>query len=523
MSLVFLASTNNFAQASEIRLISLIAGKTVQAGRIFEVNLNLKSNQAIKLNTFQLTNTKGHILRGTAKQTSKSMRDAKWLILIPIPDNVLIGNYRLVLSATSGNSKWKYENLQVEVVAALLSSRDQSKVQISNYKYLLDQTCGANQKNCPKISEPTLDATTCKISDATYLLDSNFRVSSAFPAPPASLAGRAKVKLTWIPVNFADRKNTPQFLNEAKRTAIEAEGFYEFNSFNRVDFQFVIPEMSRSINLPREVSYYEKIWKEQTIPEVTQFLLDNAGGGVDSTDAVMFLWPSGQYAITQKSSDDSQVVYRINSGTLPKENVYGVHDKIDANPALQGFTHGVGHALYSFEDLYVFAGYSATNKSEQPASFWDVMGGGGDFYVWAKWIAGWLYDQEVNCLESRTTPQVAYLRPFQDPSGKKLIAIPLSESEILLSEYRTNTRNEVLARYNLCPKGAKDPCSKYKFPGLLIYYLDTKIKHGNAPYKNAQTVDEPLVTVGKSVTYKGHKFTVLASDGDGIYVEVIRI
>ena len=523
ISVALLFHTISFAEASEIRLMSLIAGKNVQAGRNFEATLNLQSSKNIKLGTFYLTNSEGHILRGTAKQTSSNLRDAKWLILIPIPENVLPGIYRLVLTASSGAAKWKSEIITVQVTPSLAPVNQSPKNEIKNFKYLLDKTCGPGGKNCPRVSGNLLNPSMCKISDATYPSDSTMRVSSGFPPPPASLAGKKNVKLTWIPINFADRKNTPQFLKEAERTALEAEGFYEFNSFNRVNFEFVIPEPSRSINLPREVAYYEKLWGEQSIPEVTQFLLDNAGGGVDTTDAIMFIWPPGKYSITQKTVDESNVVYRIKSGELPRERVYGIHGEIDSEPALRGLTHGAGHALYSFEDLYVFSFYSGTNKNEQPASFWDVMGGGGDFYGWAKWIAGWLIDQEVNCVESKTVSQVVYLTSFQDPSGKKLIVIPVSDSEVLLAEYRANTKNEILARYNLCPKNSKDPCSTYKYPGLLVYSLDTKIKHGNAPYENVQTVDDPLLTVGKSLTYKGHKFKVLASDGSGIYVEIAKV
>lgn len=523
ISVALLIYNISFAEASEIKLMSLIASKSVQAGGFFEANLSLQSSKNIKLNTSYLTNSAGHILRGTAKQTSSNLRDAKWLILIPIPENVLTGTYRLVLAASSGSAKWNSERIQVQVMPSLTPVNQSPKNEIKNFKYLLDKTCGPGGRICPKVSGTLLDPIMCKISDATYPSDSTMRVSSGFPPPPASLAGKKNVKLTWIPINFADRKNTPQYLKDATRTALEAEGFYEFNSFNRVNFEFVIPEPSRSINLPREVAYYEKVWGEQSIPEITQFLLDNAGGGVDATDAIMFIWPPGRYTITQRSVDESNVIYRIKSGELPRERVYGIHGEIDSEPALRGLTHGAGHALYSFEDLYVFSFYSGTNKNEQPASFWDVMGGGGDFYGWSKWIAGWLLDQEVNCVESKNAAQIVYLNSFQDPSGKKLIAIPVSESEVLLAEYRANTKNEVLSRYNLCPKNSKYPCSTYKYPGLLVYSLDTKIKHGNAPYKNVQTIDDPLLTVGKSLNYKGHKFQVLASDGSGIFVEIAKI
>jgi len=174
--------------------------------------------------------------------------------------------------------------------------------------------------------------------------------------------------------------------------------------------------------------------------------------------------------------------------------------------------------------LYIFASYSPSGKTEQPGNGWDAMIGGGEFFGWSKWIAGWLKDSEVICLESKTESQTVYIKTLQDPDGPKLVSIPINESQVILAEYRTNTIKSVINKYPICAKKDGNQCRyRYKFSGLLLYNLDTSRKHGNAPYRVAMTDSEKLLEVGDSYIYEGFQFAVKAADAEGIYVEITQL
>ena len=149
------------------------------------------------------------------------------------------------------------------------------------------------------------------------------------------------------------------------------------------------------------------------------------------------------------------------------------------------------------------------------------MIGGGEFFGWSRWIAGWLKDSEVLCLESKSEPQTVYIKSLQDPDGPKLIAIPISESKVVLAEYRTNTMKSVINKYDFC--AGRNSKYRYKFSGLLLYNLDTTRAHANAPFRVAKSDEEELLEVGATYQYEGFKFAVTAADTQGIYVEIAKM
>ena len=124
-------------------------------------------------------------------------------------------------------------------------------------------------------------------------------------------------------------------------------------------------------------------------------------------------------------------------------------------------------------------------------------------------------------MDSKPESQVVHIKTLQDPDGPKLISIPLSESKVVLAEYRTNAIKSVINKYPICAKKEGNQCKyRYKFSGLLLYNLDTTRKHGNAPYRVAMNDSEKLLEVGDSYLYEGFRFAVKAADSEGIYVEI---
>ena len=534
---------------AQINLASIGFYPSVIAGSQYEIELGLTAPQNIRVTSY-LQGPKKERISGLAKLKSGSLKNGKWALIFNIRENTRAGNYKIYIKATSGKSVWIDQDRFVvvqkkpQVDNQQASSDNRGSNPNSNtssvydaassdhleslptFVYGLGKSCDTSSGKCPALTpEASLEVQVeCKIKDVTYPNDSSLYVSSAFTTPPYSLAGRSKIDLSWFPVSFKDRPMPEQLYQSAVKTAKEAEGFYEFNSYGRVDFNFTVPDKDNWIALPETVNFYENLWASMTSQQVAQYLIDRAGPrGAAATDAIMFLFPEGKYSVTSNSYYDKDFQLKLQNGLIPSARVYGIGGQIDSI-GVNGFTHGIGHAMYSFEDLYIFANYSSSGKTEQPGNGWDVMIGGGEFFLWQKWHVGWLKDAEVNCVTSSSEPRTLYLEPFQSPSGKKLIVVKVNSSKVILAEYRTNTAKSILKKYNLCQKGGVSQCeSKYEHSGLLVYDLDTSRKHGAGPFKVSRDSKEKLLVVGETLIHEGHKFEVLGSDGTGIYVRVAKI
>ena len=509
---------------AQISLKSIGLYPEAKVGSEYSIELQLKSPSNLSLKSF-LINKQNEKIVGAAKLAKGTPKDGKWVVSWLLGKNVRVGTYKIFIEAKAGKFTWRIKDKSVQVIVN--DSPDSSGVPApnENIQYGLKSTCGPGNKNCPATMEirKYLPIESCKIKDVTFPDDnSDGYVGSGFPPPPYSLAGQKEINLLWIPVNFADRKIPTALYDQAKINAKQSEEFYNFNSYGRVKLNVIAPDPKKSIQLPNSVQYYENLWSTGTA-NVTQFLLDEFPLTTGTkVDAVMWLFPVGKYKIVQKFSSGRTTFYTIGNNSIPAARVYGLHAELESI-GVEGLDHGIGHALYSFEDLYIFAPYSSSGKSEQPGNGWDVMIGGGEFFGWSRWIAGWLRDSEVVCLESKSEPQTVYIKTLQDPDGPKLITIPISESKVVLAEYRTNTIKSVINKYPICAKKDGNQCKyRYKYSGLLLYNLDTTRKHGNAPYRVAKNDDEKLIEVGDSYLYEGFQFAVKAADAEGIYVEITK-
>lgn len=508
------------SSANTIGLTSAGAYPTAQLGSNYDFKLGLKSNSSIRIAKSFIQISKSKSIVGVPVLEKGSSKDGAWNVRFKIPENGPLGTYKIYIKATSGTSNLILNRSQVKFVVKTI---DEYKFS-ANFKFGLTKTCGKGAKPCPEVSGASYlnKADVCKIMDATPL-DFEGRLSSGFPSHKKYLAGQETVNLSWIPISFSDRKYGTDLYVRTKEVAAQAEGFYSLNAFGRVKFTFNVPPPEKWINLPNTVTHYEKAWANKSIAEVTQFLLDNAGSsGAEPADSITFSLPLGNYNIKFLNGTDTGITYKLNGSTIPSERVYTISPFEGEVGDPGSFAHGIGHSMYGFEDLYLSPFYSGSSENTKPASFWDIMGGGGDFFGWSKWIAGWLNDTEVNCLPNDSRSKVVYLKSFQDPIGPKLLALPLSQSEIVLAEFRTNTKNQTLIKYGLCTKEAIVPCSTYKYSGLLIYKLNTKLHHLQSPFSVAQTVEQKLLDVGESLEFESQVFMVLAADEDGIFVQVTK-
>jgi M6 family metalloprotease-like protein len=538
LSLIIAVLLGTPSATAQINLANIGFYPSVEVGAKYEVELGLTAPKNISITAY-LQGSRSERIKGSVKLNSGSLRNGKWSLIFNIPEKARTGKYAIFIKATSGSSVFIDQSRKVTVQKKIIESKPSTTPSVGfdvatmdhleslpTFVYGLRKSCEPSSGECPTLTpELSLEnQNECKIKDATYPNDSNYYVSSAFTTPPYSLAGKSEVTLSWIPVSFKDRPLPDKLYQAAIKTASEAEGFYEFNSYGRVNFSFSVPTKDSWINLPNNVKFYENLWASMNTQQVEQYLIERAGAnGASLSDVITFIFPEGSYSITKNSSYDRDLKHKLKDGFIPSARVYGIHDRIEGI-GTNGFTHGIGHAMYSFEDLYIFGGNSASGKNEQPGNGWDVMIGGGEFFLWQKWHIGWLKDDEVNCVTSSTEPKTLYLEPFQSSTGKKLIVIKVNSSKVVLAEYRTNTAKSILKDYNVCQKGGVSGCSsKYMHSGLLIYDLDTTRGHGAGPFKVSKNDKEKLIEVGGSLTYEGHKFEVLGSDGLGIYIRVSKI
>ena len=524
---------------ASITMIKLTADPIGYLGVPTTVQVALKSENSLKVRGF-LRNSFNEIIVGELTSVPRNAKSGTWTITFRLAVNARSGPYRLHVAATGGKNR--FENSRTIISFKGAGGNPQASgtgsahgdetnqfnaITMNHIKSLptftrgLKPTCVVGV-DCPTVSnqEPLSIISECKISDATYPNDSDGYVSSGFPPARFSLAGQRSVNLLWIPVNFKDRRIAATLYEKAIRTAKDTQNFYSFNSFGRVDFQFQVLDSKSWVELPEKYDYYEKIWASRTT-DITQFLLDNVKNASGlSPDAVMWLFPNGKYLLPSKPFSGREKIFTLGKSQLPAERVYGLHEELESI-GTEGFAHGVGHALYSFEDLYVFSGYSSTGQNEKPASYWDLMGGGGEFFTWSKWVAGWLKDSEVHCSGRLSQATVFEVAPFQSPDGKKLIVVPLNNSKVVLAEYRTNMPETYLEKYGVCqPEGVTQCESRYPHSGLLVYSLDTKIKHGAAPFRVAQISGEPLLLTGQSLNFEGVRFSVVAASENSIFVQV---
>ncbi|MDT3398503.1 M6 family metalloprotease domain-containing protein [Streptomyces sp. B1866] len=147
--------------------------------------------------------------------------------------------------------------------------------------------------------------------------------------------------------------------------------------------------------------------------------------------------------------------------------VYGRQDDGTGSYPRTGFRvlpHENGH-LFGLPDLYTGAGGDL-------AGHWDVMsedwGPGNDLMAWHKWKLGWLRAGQVACA-ARRGGSAHTLSPLGRPGGTKLVVVPLSATEALTAEARTDEGND----------------DRVCRPGVLISRVDTRTGSGGGPVRVA--------------------------------------
>jgi M6 family metalloprotease-like protein len=155
--------------------------------------------------------------------------------------------------------------------------------------------------------------------------------------------------------------------------------------------------------------------------------------------------------------------------------------------------HELGH-LFGLPDLYSYIDAFKTNQdSTDTVSYFSVMNkaavGGIGYFGWEKYILGWLDDPQMMCHKAGEV--TGNLVPLTKTNGLKMIAVPISSSQVLVVENR-----------------AKEGIDKMiPNPGIIAYIVDSSIEGGKNPIKVLN--NKKPIKIGSSFIYNNVKIEVL--------------
>lgn len=162
------------------------------------------------------------------------------------------------------------------------------------------------------------------------------------------------------------------------------------------------------------------------------------------------------------------------------------------------WAHEIAHSISVAEDLYT---YLLSGLPDEFFQQWDIMdnaeGRNRDMNLWSRWLAGWLPDSSVSCVDDYA---LLTLNGVNAPSGERLAVIPLSEHSAVAVEYRNDRR------YQSHPKT------------VLVYLIDTSLNPGWGQLRVIST----LIIPGQSFDLMGLTISLVSYDSDTATVEIER-
>ncbi len=152
--------------------------------------------------------------------------------------------------------------------------------------------------------------------------------------------------------------------------------------------------------------------------------------------------------------------------------------------------HELGH-LFGLPDLYSF------QDSTDTADYFSIMNkaavGGIGYFGWERFILGWLDEPQIICHKAGEV--AGNLVPLTKANGLKMIAVPISSSQVLVVENRTKEGID-----KMIPN-----------PGIIAYVVDSSIEGGKNPIKVLN--NKKPIKIGSYLIYNNVKIEVLKKKG----------
>ena len=151
---------------------------------------------------------------------------------------------------------------------------------------------------------------------------------------------------------------------------------------------------------------------------------------------------------------------------------------------------------------------------------------------WSRWQLGWLQPGQVRCLTGLQTEETVTLLPVASPGGgTAMVAIPLSETEVVVAESRRRIGYDAGHEYRY-GNGASTTLPTLAGDGVLVYVVNAARSGGQMPlrvigppdnpYPILHFEDYPLLTERGSVSVGGYTITVRSSDDHTDVVTITR-
>lgn len=332
-------------------------------------------------------------------------------------------------------------------------------------------------------------------------------VTNGFPRLPERLPNVGEIKALIIPVDFPDVVGSGNPAEIYFEMAMGMDAYFKKVSEERVFFSFeILPKYVR-LDFP-STKYNLGTW--------------NTGDGLGYWKATL----AAADPLVDFSKFD--VVYSLSPKTIPWSSIaYGpafptrinVEDGFVLNGTISGadayqnfpgaawkwMAHETGH-LFGLHDLYTIA------PKEQTFGEWDLMSLNWttraiELNSWNRYISGWLSESQVDCLDANTISASALTRNLvplvQKISGQKSQLIKLSDSKILVMEYRTTGGFDVIPELE---------------QGVLVYTVDLTVPSIKGGWQVQRTTGSTAVNFSDSALREGNKIEV-----SGITIEVTSL
>ena len=340
----------------------------------------------------------------------------------------------------------------------------------------------------------------CKTTDNTPEYSENgIFYRNGFPRPFETLSGKSSAKILVIPILF---NNLPFTTEKVQRGAIfasdldllkEVKPKVEENFFNlsRGRFKMSIDVLPESewwkfnenhpfVSAPQFNNY--AAFLELINKEKSQYRFDEYDG------YVFLSGPSTNGPLNGGEAMFAQKMKNSKNGFINSALMLGSF----SNPLV--WVHELGHALFAFEDLYLFkpnAAISGSTSTNVP-NRWDLMAnsyGKVGFLEWNRLLMGWLKDSEVRCINNQIK-SIHYLSDFENDIDPKLLTINLADGVTLAAEARSTGTEK----------------------GLLLYTINTYTNHGEGPIISQNS----LLQKGERKSIYGWDFSVLDTNNEGV-------
>ena len=338
--------------------------------------------------------------------------------------------------------------------------------------------------------------------------DKSTAVTSGFPRLPGRLPNTGEIRALIIPVDFPDVIGTGNPAEIYYEMSMGMDAYFKKVSEGRVSFAFQILPNYLRMNF-QSTAYNLGTWGSGDSFGYWKATLAAADPYVDYSkfDVVYVLsprtipWSSIAYGPafpTTVSTEDGFVL----NGTISGADAYTF---FPPGADWKWMAHETGH-LFGLHDLYTVPPQEGTfGEWDLMAMNWTIRAI--ELNSWNRYITGWLTESQIDCLDSVSISSSQLTRNLvplvEKVSGQKAQLVKLSDSKILVMEYRTTGGLDVI------------PADE---EGVLVYIVDMTISSIKGGWQVQRRSGSTKANFADAALRTGDKIVV-----SGITIEVISL